>query len=114
MTIESIIYSKLASVGAAYPLSIPTGGTLPGMAYQFVSEVDYPSHSGAGLVRRRLQVSCWGKTYAAAITLGDSVKVALSFDKQNIELIAPANGAQDFKDPEASLYRRIVEFYVWN
>jgi len=114
MIIEDVIISKLQAVGAAYPLTMPTGATLPGMAYQFISEVNFPNHSGAGTVRRRLQVACWGRTYAAAVTLADSVKSALSFNKTNIELIAPLDGANDFKDPEAKLYRRIAEFYVWN
>lgn len=111
--IDTVIAAKLAAVGAAYPLAMPTGATLPGMAYQFISEVNFPNHSGAGTVRRRLQVACWARTFAASVTLADSVKAALNYNKTNIELIAP-NGLMDFQDPEASLYRRIVEFYVWN
>lgn len=112
MTIESVIVAKLQSVGAVYPLSMPTGATLPGMAYQFISELNMPTHSNKGTTRYRLQVACWGKTYAAAITLKDSVKAALSYDKDKVQLIAPIDGS-DFKDPEAELYRKIVEFYVW-
>lgn len=112
MTIESVITSKLQSVGAVYPLTIPTGGTLPAMCYQFISEIQMRHQGGADMVRRRLQVSCWGKTYAAAVTLGDSVKAALNLNQTNIELITAEN-ISDFKDPEAELYRRIVEFFVW-
>lgn len=113
MTIDTIIYGKLASVGAAYPDSMPQGATIPGMAYQFISERPFPSHSGAGLVRRRLQVSCWGVTRAAANTLAASVQSALAYNQTNIELITPEN-LVDFKDPESGLYRRIVEFFVWD
>lgn len=113
MTIDSVIYSKLAAIGAAYPDTMPSGATIPGMCYQFISEQNYPSHSGTGMVRRRLQVSCWADTRAAANTLADSVKAALSYNKTNIELIEPQN-LIDFQDPEAGKYRRIVEFYVWN
>lgn len=112
MTIESVIASKLAAVGAVYPLTMPTGATLPGMAYQFISQMPLRHHSGAGMVRRRLQVSCWANTYAAAVTLGDSVIAALDLNQSNIELITAEN-ISDFKDAEAEKYRRIVEFFVW-
>lgn len=112
MTIESIIASKLAAVGAAYPLTMPTGATLPGMAYQFISEIPMRHHGGADMVRRRLQVSCWANTYAGAVTLGDQVRAALDLNQSNIELITAEN-ISDFKDPEANKYRRIVEFFVW-
>ncbi len=112
MTIESVIASKLASVGAAYPLTMPTGATLPGMAYQFISEIPMRHHGGADMVRRRLQVSCWANTYAGAVTLGDQVRAALDLNQSNIELITAEN-ISDFKDPEANKYRRIVEFFVW-
>jgi hypothetical protein len=113
MTIESVISAKLASIGAAYPLTMPTGATLPGMAYQFISEINMRHHGGEDMVRRRLQVSCWAKSYAGAVTLGDSVRAALNLNQTNIELITAEN-ISDFKDPEASLYRRIVEFYVYD
>ena len=113
MTIESVIAAKLQSLGAVYPLSMPQGATLPAMCYQFISEIPIRHHGGADMVRRRLQVSCWGKTYAAAVTLGDSVRAALDLDQTNIELITAEN-ISDYKDPEAELYRRIVEFFVWD
>jgi len=114
MTLDSVIAAKLAAVGTFYPLSMPKqGATLPGGCYQFISEVNTRHHGGADMVRRRLQVSCWARTYAAAITLADSVKAALNLNQTNIELIT-AETISDFKDAESELYRRIVEFYVWN
>lgn len=113
MTIESVIVGKLQAVGAVYPDTMPVGATLPGMCYQFISAaVSARHHSGVTKFRRRLQVSCWAGTRAAANTLGDSVRVALDTDQDNIELIAAENIA-DFKDAEAEKYRRIVEFFVW-
>lgn len=114
MTIDSVIASKLASIGTFYPLKMPNqGATLPGGCYQFISEVPMRHHGGNDMVRRRLQVSCWGRTYASAITLADSVKAALNLNQSNIELIT-AETISDFIDEKAQLYRRIVEFYVWN
>lgn len=113
MTIDTVIHGKLAAIGAAYPDSMPQGATIPGLAYQFISEQNFPSHSGAGLVRRRLQVACWGTTRAAANTLAASVKSALAYNQTGIELITPEN-LIDFIDPETKLYRRLVEFFVWD
>ena len=114
MTIESVIAAKLSAVGTFYPLSMPKqGATLPGGCYQFISEVNSRHHGGTDMVRRRLQVSCWGRTYASAITLADSVKASLDLNQTNIELIT-AETISDFIDEESQLYRRIVEFYVWN
>lgn len=112
MTIESVIAAKLAAVGAVYPVSMPTNATLPGMCYQFISEVQMRHHGGADMVRRRLQVSCWASTYAAAVTLGDSVRAALNLNQTNIELITAEN-ISDFQDAESQKYRRIVEFFIW-
>lgn len=112
MTIESVIAGKLAAVGAFYPVTMPTNATLPGGCYQFISEVPYRHHGGEDMVRRRLQVSCWANSYAAAVTLGDSVRAALNLNQTNIELITAEN-ISDFKDAEASKYRRIVEFFVY-
>lgn len=112
MTIESVIYGKLAAVGAVYPLTMPTGATLPGMCYQFISEINFRHHGGQDMVKRRLQVSCWANTYAAAVTLGDSVCAALNLNQSNIELITTEN-ISDFKDAESQKYRRIIEFFVY-
>ena len=114
MTIESVIAAKLASVGTFYPVTMPNkGATLPGGCYQFISQVETRHHGGADMVRRRLQVSCWATSYAAAVTLGDSVRTALNLNQTNIELITAEN-ISDFIDAESNLYRRIVEFYVYD
>ena len=113
MTIEYVIKTKLEAIGAVYPMSMPTGATLPGMAYQFIG-AGQPSrhHGGTTKFRRRLQVSCWANTYAAATTLADQVRAALDGDRDNIELITAEN-ITDFEDAEAKKQRRIVEFFVW-
>lgn len=113
MTIESVIVGKLQAVGAVYPDTMPPGATLPGMCYQFISAaVSARHHSGVTRFRRRLQVSCWANTAAAANTLRDSVRAALDTNRTDIELITAENKS-DFKDAEAEKYRRIVEFFVW-
>jgi hypothetical protein len=113
VTIDTVIYQKLAAIGSTYPDSMPAGATIPGMAYQFISERQFPSQSGPALKRRRLQVSCWGTTKAMSETLADSVRAALDYNKTGIELIAPVDQG-DFKDPESGLYRRTIDFFVWS
>lgn len=113
MTLESVIAAKLQAVGAFYPNSMPTGATIPGGTYQFIGAgVAIRHHQGTTAFRRRLQVSCWGNTYAAAVTLADSVRAALDTNQNNVELITAEN-LIDFKDVEADKYRKIIEFFVW-
>jgi hypothetical protein len=113
MTIEDVIKAKLSAIGPAYPMSMEVGSTIPGVSYQFIG-AGQPSrhHGGTTKLRRRLQVSCWGNTYAAATTLADQVRVALDGNQDNIELITAEN-IIDFQDAESKKKRRIVEFFVY-
>ena len=113
MTIESDIYTALAACGAAYPVSLPANPSMPSMSYRFVSETQMRHESGNSLTRRRLQVDCWAKTYTAAITLGNSVKTALDLRVSNPFKLITAENAADLSDPEAGIYHRMLEFFVW-
>ena len=112
MTIETDVHTALAAVGATYPVSLPVSPTLPSTTYRFVSAIQYRAQDGNTLVRRRLQVDCWAKTYVAATTLGDSVKTALDLKQTTFKLITAENAA-DLSDPTAGIYHRMLEFFVW-
>lgn len=112
MTIQQIVHSKLASIGATYPDHLPANPTLPSTTYRFISAAPMRSHSGNTLTRHRVQVDCWAKTRAAANTLADSVRGALDLNKTNVELITAENAA-DLSEPEIGIERRMLEFYVW-
>jgi hypothetical protein len=112
MTIESDVYQALAAVGATYPVSLPANPTLPSASYRFVSEMSQRYEGGNSMVKRRLQVDCWAKSYTAACTLADSVKAALDLKQTTFKLITAENAA-DLSDPTVGIYHRMLEFFVW-
>jgi hypothetical protein len=112
VTIQTVIHSKLAAVGATYPDGLPANPTLPSTSYKFVSMQQKRHHGGNDLQKHRLQVDCWATTRAAANTLADSVKAALDLNQTNIELIIVENAA-DMNEPESGIERRMLEFFVY-
>lgn len=112
-TAQEILYNKLDTLGTAYPLVAPANASYPAMVYQKVGELPMRSHSGASLRRHRFQIACWGRTYAEAVTLAESVYAALNLNQTGIELITAENAFED-AEPETGLYRSLVEVYVWN
>jgi hypothetical protein len=113
MTMESDIYTALVAVSAAYPVSLPANPTLPSCSYRFVSEIPVRHQSGNTMTKRRLQVDCWAKTYTAACVLGDSVKSALGNRMTSPFKLITAENAADLSDPEAGIFHRMLEFFVW-
>ena len=113
MTMESDIHAALASVGATYPISLPTNPTLPSTTYRFVTGAQMRHHGGNDLVRRRLQIDCWARTYTAATTLSYSVKTALDLLQTPFGLITLENPGMDLSGPEAGIYHKVLEFFVW-
>jgi hypothetical protein len=110
---ESDVYTALAAVTAAYPVTLPPNPTLPCASYRFISETPFRHMSGNTMKRRRLQVDCWAKTYTAACVLGDSVKAALDLKVASPFRLITAENAADLSDPEAGMFHRMLEFYVW-
>jgi len=112
MTIESDVYTALKAVTEAYPVSLPANPTLPSASYRFISEMPQRYEGGNAMVKRRLQVDCWAKSYTAACTLADSVKTALDLKQTTFKLITAENAA-DLSDPTVGIYHRMLEFFVW-
>lgn len=111
---EATLKSVLKSTGyPVYALSIPTNGTIPCIVYQRISTVQYRSHVRNELERPRFQISCWAKTYDEAKTVSEAVKTALDLNQVNFKLATKENELDD-KEVETNLYRKILDFYVWN
>jgi hypothetical protein len=110
---ESDIHTALASVGATYPGGLPPNPTLPSTSYKLITGVQMRHHGGNSLVRRRLQVDCWAKTYTAAVTLSYSVITALDLSRTPFELITLENPGTDLPDPEPGIQHKMLEFFVW-
>ena len=62
-----------------YPLVLPQQPTYPAVTYQQISAVRlHEMGQDAGVIRVRVQVNAWGKTYAEARTLAGEVETRLS------------------------------------
>ena len=83
MNIEESLSSRLKTEvalvdGRVFPVKAPQGTAAPYIAYLKVSNKRYYTHSGFnGVSKARIQVSCFGKTYASSKSVADQVKEAL-------------------------------------
>lgn len=109
-TLKTVLDSTTYPV---YALSIPANGVYPCIVYQRISTFQMRSHSGNYMERPRFQVSCWGKTYAEAKAVSEAVKTALDLNQTNFKLATKEDELDD-KEVETNLYRKILDFYVWD
>lgn len=111
---ETILKTVLDSTNyPVYALAVPTNGTYPCIVYQRISTFQMRSHSGNELERPRFQISCWANSYAEAKTVSEAVKTALDLNQVNFKLATKENELDD-KEIETNLYRKILDFFVWN
>ncbi len=116
--IEATLYTALSASAVTaicdsriYPLTLPTDCTLPAIDYKFVGGSNVPTFDSMGAQRYRVEVNCWGDTYAGAVTLRNGVVKALSgytSGSTSISYLMP----QDFFDSNLRQYRAMAEFYV--
>lgn len=63
----------------------PQGDALPSISMQRVSGVrDYAMQGPTGLVQSRVQVDCWGETYASALAVARAARDLLSGIRRHI------------------------------
>lgn len=93
--IGAALYSLLADETDAgprvYPHVLPQSPTLPAVTYQLVSSI--PLHAmqrEARLIRARVQVDVWGRTYAEAQSL--AAQVARLLNRYRGEVVTPGDG----------------------
>ena len=114
MTIESTLKSVLAATGyPVYAIVVPEEGDYPCYAYQRISTPQERTHAGNAFERARMQVSCWGNTYAEAVTLAEAAKIALDLNQIKFELATKENEF-DLKEKGVELYQKVLDFFVWD
>jgi hypothetical protein len=113
MTIEEEVIDLLEDNDiTVYPGSIPTNGTYPNVVMQKISHPEIRSHQGIELEYPRFQLTCWGKTYQESVELAYLVVSIFNLNQVDFKL-ATKEGELDVKETEVSLYRRILDFYIW-
>lgn len=129
MLIEAAIAKQLlANTGVAtlvgtriYPVWLPQGCTYPAISYLKVSgsRVHTMGASEAG-ANPRVQISCWGRTYADVKSVASAVRAALD---QFSGTLGGAGGVSvqaiqldnelDLIDPNSELYHVPMDFLTW-
>lgn len=86
MTLEQALFNYLSTYAGlvsllgtrVYPLRLPQGPTYPAITYFKVSNTRVRTMGAPNLGGRpRVQVSCWGETYASAKAVANQVRAAL-------------------------------------
>ena len=126
MTIEASIWQILADdagVGAQcadriYPVQVPQNATFPCVTYSRVSANRWSAMgSDTGLVEKRIQVSSWGQTYAAANALAEAVRGALQRYRGTVDgvviqdIFIDGDGPETWED-DAGAYQAVSDFRV--
>jgi hypothetical protein len=118
--VETDFYTALSSPAAItalcasriYPLLLPTEVVLPAIDYSFVGGSSASTFDTTGTQKYRVEVNCWGETYADSVTLRAAVVAALNCyvnGKTSIQFLQPT----DFFDHELMQYRAMAEFYIF-
>lgn len=113
MSVETSLYSTLtgnSGVSALiatrlYPLVLPQKPTLPAATYQRISTRPVSTRSGNGLDFVRMQIDCYGATYANAKALAAAVVAALTNTGQLQQMM-------DGFDDTPEIYRVSVDFLI--
>jgi L-2-hydroxyglutarate oxidase LhgO len=103
-----------------YPVKLPQSPTMPAMVITLVGGQDVISHSGpAGVENPTFQIDFYGETYSQMDSLYEAGKDALNgysglINGQNVQGIFLVQKRDLPYDDDASLYRRTVDFSIWN
>jgi len=95
------------------PVRLPTNATMPAIHFMFVGGSSQLTQDGQGTQRYRVEVSCWGNSYADAVTLRAAVVTTLNGYKANNLFITFLQNI-DFDDHETLQFRALAEFYLYS
>ena len=121
-SIGTRVYSLLSANAAVaarvatriYPLIAPQTAAVPRIVYTNVDESHIRSLQGytSGLIRDRVQVDCYAKTYAESETMADEVTDA--FASLPAVTLSPSRvGRASLYEDETQLFRVTMDFLLW-
>lgn len=114
MSAESTLLNILTSNNVkAFPLVAPHDEPAPFVVYQEIpSSLNIRSHAGDEAIRSRWQLTAWDYSYNEARDLANQIIDRFHLNVTDFEFSAVENKF-DLPDPDTSLYRKIVEVYLW-
>lgn len=124
------LVSRLTTVAAVtalvgsriYPLKVPQGATMPCIRYANISTIERVNAMGndPGPVSQRMQLDCYGTTYASARAVFEATQAALQRyrgTEAGIEVMASfIDDEQDSFEEDATyggLYRSRLDVVIW-
>jgi hypothetical protein len=124
MSIESALVTRLRAHagltaiigGRVYGDVLPENATIPAIVYQRIS-TQYSKNAygrNVGLYRPRFQLAIWATTKAVTIDAGLQIVDALDGHRDGTIGMATIEDTLDLYDAGASLYRRIVDVFLWH
>jgi hypothetical protein len=110
---------KALVVDRVHPVILPQPVDLPAVVLNVVSVVPVMSHAGpSGLMKVRVQVDCYGKTYLDAAKVAQALRTLLSgfrgFARGSNVPAVFLEAERDLYDSDLVLYRRSQDFIVWD
>lgn len=119
MRLDEFLFTALTNDGTVaglvstrvYPHKLPQSPTLPAVTYRIISQV--PTEANTELFDARIQLDCWGATYAASAALGVAVPQALRYYRKSaggntVLSIYDANKGESYED-EREIWRTIID-----
>lgn len=111
-----VAWPGLSAIGErVYHRRLKKGSTFPALTYFRVSPGKVYSHDGfSGLQKPRYQFTVWSRDADEAETLGDAVIEAMHEFPYNDGQGVFLEGDHDPEDPEAELFMRVLDFFIWH
>lgn len=116
--------SALVPQDRIYHLRLPQTVTMPAITVQRVSSPRVQTHDegGGGLAHPRIQIDCWGTTYASVKEVTDAVRAAIkgfsgTFGTPPNTVTVNACLIEDERPeayPDENLYRIISDYRFWH
>ena len=110
---QAQLFTAISGVagGRVFPNLAPNDVQTPYLVYLRVASVpENTLADGVPIDNTRVQIDCFDTTYAAALTLAESVKAALRASNITFVLLME----QDQFEFDALLHRVILDFSIWH
>ena len=98
------------------PIALPQTAVFPAAVYQEISGVPIGVHNEASILPRpRIQITCWGLTFADVVAADKAIKIAIDGISPYVTMVEACQAAStphDDRDPTTELYQRSRDYMI--
>jgi hypothetical protein len=117
--IEQDLYNTLSGAASVmeicanriYPVELPDECAMPAIEYKILSGPTQPTFSTGGISKLRVQIDCWGSTYADAVNLRAAVIATLHMSR-TATFTGTLAARNDLFNHELLQYCARADFYI--